>query len=370
MTKEFWKQAGHRGTGNKTLCAAVLTAAMVLSVSYRAWGQNAVTRGTITGIITDPTGAALPDASVTATNVATGVPTKTETNSVGSFTIPNLEIGTYTVRVEHTGFGSRETSGVLLDPNSVVRVDAALAVGNTSQTVDVTAQAPLLETQQVTLDQTIDREFVASLPNVVSGGIRDVVSLLNLTPGAVQGGNSFQSSIGGGRSFQFELLLDGVPMIYTPLASVSLSNKPDQDTIAEVQSQIGVPTAEWGHTSGAVGSFITRSGTDTYHGDSLIILRNTLLDATPYNSKTKTQDQQYEWPMSVGGPITIPHLYNGRGRSFFFFNYSAYRTHSNSPPQVTTVPTAKERTGDFSELPAGQLIYDPDTGQPFPASPG
>jgi len=352
------------------LCVAILTALLVLVVSDNTWGQNSATSGTITGIVSDSTGAVVPDAKVTATNDATGVKTPTKTNAVGSFNLPNLPVGIYTVRVEQAGFKNLEKHGILLDPNGVVRVDAALTVGETSQTVSVTEQAPLLESQQVTLDQTIDRQFVASLPNIVSGGIRDITSLLNLAPGVVQGAGSFQTNIGGGRAFQTELLLDGAPMVYTPLASVALSNKPPQDIISEVQVQTGVPSAEWGHNSGGVGSFITRSGTSEFHGDSMILIRNTVLDATPYNSKKKTRDQQFEWPVSVGGPIIIPHLYNGKEKSFFFFNYTAYRTHSSNAPQPTTVATAKERTGDFSELPAGQLIYDPATGLPFAPIPG
>jgi hypothetical protein len=365
MTLEFRKHARNLGA-RMTSFAAVLAAVLVLTPSHCVWGQNAATSGTITGIITDSTGAVVVGAKVTATNDATGLPTETKTNDAGSFNLPNLGIGTYTVRVEQPAFNGLERRGVLLDPNSVVRVDAALAVGNASQTVAVTEQAPLLETQQVTLDQTIDREFVSSLPNVVNGGVRDITALLSLSAGVAQGANDFATNITGGRAFATELLLDGVPMVYSPLASVALSNKPDQEIISEVQVQVGVPSAEWGHASGGVGSFITRSGTDKYHGDSLIILRNTVLDATPYNAKSKTQDQQFEWPISVGGPIIIPHVYNGKEKSFFYFSYAAYRKHSANAPVNATVPTVLERGGNFSDIPGIQL-YDPATGNLFPA---
>jgi len=341
-----------------------------LSISERAWGQTSAVTGTITGVVTDAAGAPIQDAVVTAINIATNLPTKTKTNAQGSYSIPSISAGSYTVRIESPGFAAVEKNGILVEPNSVVRVDQALKVGNVAQTVNVTEQAPLLETQTVTLNTTIPRDFVESLPNEVSGGIRDITALLNLAPGVVQGFNSFEGNITGGRSYATELLLDGVPLTYNPLNSVPYTNKPDQDIISEVQVQTGVPLAEWGHTSGGIGSFISRSGGNQYHGDAVLLLRNTVLDATPYNSKTKTRDQQFEIPLSIGGPIRIPKLYDGKDRSFFFFNYSLYRTASNTPPQVTTVPTVLERGGNFSDLPGGELIYDPTTGQPFAAIPG
>ncbi len=345
----------------------------LFSLSERAWGQTSAFAGSITGVVTDPRGAAVQGAVVTATNIATNLPTQTKTNAEGSYSIPRILVGRYTVRIESPGFKAVVKDGVLLEPNSIVRVDEALTVGSTGQTVKVTEQAPLLETQQVTLNTTISHKFVESLPNELNGGIggiRDITALLTLAPGVVQGANAYQLNITSGRSFGTELLLDGVPIVYNAQAYVALTNKPDQDVISQVQVQTGVPSAEYGHSSGGIGSFITRSGTNQYHGDADLILRNTALDATPYNSKSKTVDQRYELPLSVGGPVWIPKIYDGKDRSFFFFNASFYRTRSNEAPLVTTVPTTPERGGNFSDLPAGDLIYDPTTGQPFPAIPG
>ena len=362
--------ASYNRTQTKAVWTSVLIVLALLSaMCVKVFGQTSAFSGTVTGMVTDASGAVLPGAKVIATNVATGLQTQTQANNDGVFSIPNIAAGHYVVRIEAPGFNAFEKRGILLDPNGVVRVDSALQVGEITATVQVTDEAPLLETQQTTLDQTISHDFVESLPNVVSGGSRDITTLLQLAPGVSQGANSYQYNIAGGRSFQTELDLDGVPIVYTPLASVPLTNKPDQDIIAEVQVQTGVSNAEWGHASGGIGTFVSRSGTNQYHGDVVLLLRNTILDAKPYNSLTKTQDQQFELPMSIGGPIIIPHLYNGRNKSFFFFNYSAYRTHSSNPPITTTVPTVLERTGNFSELPAGQLLYDPSTGLPFPAIP-
>ncbi len=339
----------------------------VLATAPALLGQTAAYTGTITGIVTDTQGAIVSNADVTATAIATNVPTSTKSNQSGVYSIPNLPVGTYSVEVKAPSFKSFVKVGVLIDPNGIVQVDAPLAVGSSTQTVNVTTQAPLLETQQATLDTTISHTFVEDLPNEVNGGIRDITTLLSLVGGVSQGANSFQTNITGGRPFGQELLLDGVPMVYTSLASVALTSEPDQEVISEVQVQTGVPTAQWGHSTGGVGSFITRSGTSQYHGGAVLLLRNTVLDATPYNSLTKTRDQQFELPMTIGGPIWLPKIYEHKDRSFFFFNYSMYRTASNEAPLITTVPTTLERGGNFSDLPASVILYDPTTGQPFPA---
>jgi len=371
------QQITAKSSTRRTAIGACIAFAIIMMLLFiagsasTAWCQAAAYMGTITGIVTDPGGAVVPDAAVVAINTETGVQTRTTTNSVGAYQIPNIAAGTYNVEVTAKGFAKDVKTGVLLDPNGVARADCSLTVGATTATVTVTEAAPLLETQQTTLDQTIQHAFVENLPNSVNGGARDITALLSLVPGVTQGANGFETIVEGGRAFATEVLVDGVPANYNPLLTVILNNRPPQDVVSEVQVQTGVPTAQWGHSSGTIASFTTRAGTDQYHGDAVLILRNTLLDARPYNSKTKTTDQQWELPMSIGGPIRIPHLYNGRDKSFFFFNYTAYRIHSTSPPYTATVPTKLERDSgnvgvyDFSQLPANVLINDPVTGKPF-----
>ena len=130
--------------------------------------------------------------------------------------------------------------------------------------------------------------------------------------------------------------------------------------------QEGVPSAEYGRTSGGVVSYITRSGSNDLHGNAAGFLRNTVLDARPYNSATVPRDQQWEMELSAGGPVWIPKVYNGRDKTFFFFNLTTFRQPPTAGPGTVTVPTAQERTGNFSDF--AQPIFDPTTGLQFPGN--
>ena len=147
---------------------------------------------------------------------------------------------------------------------------------------------------------------------------------------------------------------------------MSLDNRPDQDITSEVKVQIGVPNAEYGRTSGGVVSYITRSGSNDLHGNLTGFLRNTILDARPYNAANRSRDQDWEMADSVGGPVYIPHVYDGRNKTFFFFNLTIFRQPPTANPGTVTVPTAQERTVDFSDFP--EPIYDPTTRLQFPGN--
>jgi Carboxypeptidase regulatory-like domain len=187
----------------------------------------------------------IPGANAIAINASTQVRTATVTNQDGAFTIPNLLAGTYTVRVETAGFQAFEKSNVLLDPNGFARADCVLSVGSTESTVKVSESAPLLETQQTTLDQTISHGYVENLPNIVSGGIRDITTLLNLAPGLVQGEAAFPPILAVDAPSRRSCFSMAFPIIHNPLIYVALSNRPDQDIISEVQVQVGVPNADF-----------------------------------------------------------------------------------------------------------------------------
>ena len=264
-------------------------------------------------------------------------------------------------------------TGVLVDVGNIARVDSTLQMGSTTQSVTVQATAPLLQEDTPTFDSQVNRKFVEDLPNAVSGGTRDASVLVNLTPGvqtpgATAGqsyGTQFGANIGGGRQFSTEWQIDGMNMAYQGVTTdSSLDNRPDQDLTSEVKVQEGVPSAEYGRTSGGVVSYITRSGSNDLHGNLTGFLRNTVLDARPYNSATVPRDQQWELAASAGGPVWIPHLYNGRNKTFFFFNLTTFRQPPTANPGTVTVPTAQERSGNFSDFP--EPIYDPTTGLPFP----
>ena len=355
---------------SKQLCLIVLLLTGLLWTS-RAYAQGGTT-GAISGIVTDSQGAAIPGVQVIAAHVTTGVTTRTMTNGAGVYTFPYLQLGQYEVKFNAKGMSEAVVTDVRVDEGNISRVDSKLEVGATSEIVNVTASAPLIEQESPTVDASVDRKLLEDLPSVAGGGTRAASDALAILPGVqvpgASSGNSYGSqfgvNVGGGRQFGTEFQMDGMSVAYQAIsADVPLDMRPDYDLTAEEKVQEGVPTAEFGRTQGGVVTFLSRSGSNDFHGDAGVFIKNTIFDAHPYNSTTVTTDQNWEMDLSAGGPIWIPWLYNGRNKSFFFFNSTTYRQKSASIPATVTVPTAQERTGDFSDQP--NVIYDPLTGQPF-----
>lgn len=361
------------GSGLCCLTFALVTLLLLGLGAERALGQ-AGTTGAISGIITDPVGAVIPGAEVQAKHVATGVVSTTKTNEAGVFTFPYLPMGTYEVRITAPGMKQTVVTGVAVAQANISRVDRALDLGSMSESVSVEATAPLLQQETTTYDATVTRKFVEDLPSGLGMG-RDAAAMLNLlpgvqTPGAFSGqssGSQFGVNVGGGRQFATEFQMDGMNMAYQGVtAGVPLDMRPDYDLVSEVKVQIGVPTAEYGRTSGGVVTFLSRSGTNELHGNATLFMRNTVLNARAYNATRRGVDQRWETALSVGGPVYIPKLYNGKNKTFFFFNYNRYRTRPGGNPVSATIPTAQQRSGDFSDLTTP--IYDPLTRDVFPGN--
>ena len=351
---------------------ALIMLFLAVFLTNLAYGQGGIT-GAISGLVADSQGAVISGAQVQATHVTTGVVTMTVTNEAGVYTFPYLQLGQYDVKFEASGMKGAVVNGVRVDEGNISRVDGKLEVGAASETVNVTASTPLIEEESTTIDAAVDRKLVEDLPSVAGGGTRDATAILNIlpgvqTPGATTGnsyGSQFGVNVGGGRQFGTEFQMDGMSVAYQGItAGVPLDMRPDYDLTTEVKVQEGVPSAEFGRTSGGVVTYLSRSGSNQFHGDAGVFIKNTIFDAHPYNSDTVTTDQNWEMPLSVGGPVWIPKIYDGRNKTFFFFNYTSYRQRSAAVPGTVTVPTAQERTGDFSDQP--NIVYDPATGQPFP----
>jgi len=355
-------------------CACLLALAVTLIIPSRVMGQAGVT-GAISGIVTDTQGGVVAGAEVRARHVATGVVVTTATNDAGVYTFPYLPLGTYAVTIKAPGMKEAVVTGVAVDQASIARVDRALELGNVSESVTVTAAAPLLEEEKTTYDAEVTRKFLEDLPSLTGGGTRDATTVVNIlpgvqTPGAVSGqsyGSQFGVNIGGGRQFSTEFQMDGMNVAYQGVTNgVPLDMRPDYDLVSEVKVQIGVPSAEYGRSSGGVVTYLSRSGANDLHGDATLLLRNTVFDARAYNASSVGIDQQWELPLSVGGPVYIPKIYNGKNKTFFFFNYTAFRQRGGGNPATVTVPSAQERGGNFSDV--STPIYSPTTHQPFPGN--
>lgn len=356
-------------TPTRCLLVAFVISLSLLHPNYAA--AQAFT-GSITGIVTDSQGAALAGAKVVAKNTDTGVITTTTSNVDGVFQMLNVLLGPYEVTIEATGFKRSVATDVRVESTNIVRVDRALEIGSVSDTVQVDANGTLVETEKIATGATLNENLVQNAPATPAYlSFRDATVLINLTPGA--SGSFFGVNIAGGRAFAQEVQTDGVPQLWDAQATYVLTVKPAYDVVSEVYVQPGVPKAEFGRSSGGIVTELTRAGTKAFHGDIGTYFRNSALDSRAYNARTVAFNQQYELPISLGGPIILPGLYNGKARSFFFFNYDHYWQKGNAAG-FNSVPTALERTGDFSDqLANNQIIYDPATDvngvrQPFPGN--
>ena len=337
----------------------VLSAAVCLVFAHAplfAQGAN----GAFTGVVMDSTDAVISGAAVSIRNVATGVTGRAHTNETGVYAIPSLPVGGYEIRIEANGFKAYVRPGLILETAQTVRVDARLEVGAASEAITVTAESPLLQQETSSVGTQITQNLVNSLPFQLSGGMRNPFAFIRLTPGATgQSGAGDGTRIAGGRTHASEVFVDGVPIIYRADQSVAGPAAPPVDTVAEFRVESVIPPAEYGRTSGGVILVTSRSGTNELHGNLFLLLRNNVLDARRYNATIADITRQAEYGAGVGGPVVLPKLYDGRNRSFSFFNYTGFSRLSGVQGRLATVATAPMREGDFSEVP--QRIFDPLT---------
>jgi hypothetical protein len=343
-------------------------------LSVLAATGKAQTSGEITGLITDSSGAAVVGANVTVINKATSATRKITTNSEGLYTFPSLLPGIYELKVEQSGFKTAQLDNIRLEVQQTARLDVTMEVGQVSETVAITTNSALLNTENTTIGTVIENKIVTELP--LNG--RQYLNLVALSPnvnvlapaagqaGARQGGERAQQAIsaGGQRIFFDYYTLDGVNN--TDVNFNTYVALPSIDAIQEFKVQIGVYPAEYGHQSTQV-NVLTKSGGNVYHGALFEFLRNDKLDAKQYQFTSARPKNPFKWNdfgFEVDGPVRIPGLFNGRDKLFFMANYEALRRRQ-SVLNTFTVPTAKMFAGDFSELLPSTVIYDPVTGQPF-----
>jgi len=327
----------------------LLTAAALASVT-----------GSITGRVADATGGLLPGATVTATNVDTGIATSTKTNADGSYSLPNLAIGHYSLQIQAKGFSDFEVNGIVLDVNTALRIDATLQVGSVSQHIEVNANALQVDTISTQLGQVIGSTAMTSLP--LNG--RAYTDLLALQPGVVPqsnesttGVNSYSNappsgglddgtlSISGARGSSNGFLVNGGNVMEQMANGTAII--PNVDSIDEFRIITNNFDAEYGHYSGGLVNVITKSGTNQFHGDAFDFLRNTNLDARNYYSPTRGVYHQNQFGGTIGGPFV-------HDRLFFFADYQGTRQTIGESTGLVPVPSAADRTGDLSDV-ASQL---------------
>jgi hypothetical protein len=350
--------------------------AAMLALSFSGFAQTA---GQVTGLVTDPGGSVVVGATVTVTNSQTNVSRTTTTNSAGNYAFPALQPGVYNVRAEMQGFESEVRERIELQVEQIARIDFHLKVGSVTQIVEVAGGAPLLTTESATVGTVIDNNRIVGLP--LNG--RSFTQLIALTPNvsynSVSSGGQASARQGGDRTTQ-EIFVAGARREYTNFTLDGVENTdpgfntyavlPSIDALQEFKVQAGVYPAEFGHLQIQV-NVSTLSGTNQFHGAVFDFLRNDVFDALPYNFTSKPlTSSPFKWNQygyTLGGPVLIPRLFNGKDRLFFMSNYEGFKLRQQTQTVYTTFPAAF-RTGDFSSVLATHPITDPTTGQPFPGN--
>jgi hypothetical protein len=344
----------------------------VLSFTYAAFGQ---TGGTITGVISDPTGAVIPNAPVEAKNLATGVVSTVATSATGNYELGDLPSGTYEIDVAVAGFKKYVRTGVTVQQLQTTRVDFALQVGSAGEAVTVVDVAPLLQTESGDISHDVTTQAVDELPMASIGAIRVSTDVVLTIPGVtgVQGNNpSFTGiSINGSPSASERIRIDGLDATYTLGNTYYSFGAPSVDSLQEVAIQTSNYAAEYGQSTGAVLSYTMRSGTNQFHGSAYDYLNNEDLNARGPYSHTRPKSRVNDYGGTVGGPVWIPKVYNGKNRTFFFFAWETRPTTTTTTTNLLTVPTPQYQMGNFSAAEAAtankQIGTDP-LGNPIIAN--
>ncbi len=351
------------GTGSLGLISAVFVSVLPLAAQ--------TSQASLGGQVTDPSGAVMPGVSVSVRSEATNVVRTAPTNAEGIYAFPGLIPGNYSLRVEAAGFRTLQRDGILLRIGDRVNIDIAMEVGSQAESVSITAEVPLLRTEDVQTGLVIDNRRIQELPQYN----RNALAFALLTPNvnnvtSEQAGHDNDFRINGGRTAQAEYFIDGIP-VTTGYRHDIPSSVPSMEAISEFKVLTNGLSAEYGRLSGGAVTMVTRSGGNALHGSVYHFFRNDKLNANDWNSnrfgRAKGVFHDNVFGASIGGPIFLPKVYNGRDRTFFFLNYEGVRRSTGSNAATAGVPTALERQGDFSQSLIDQglpvQIFDPLTAR-------
>jgi hypothetical protein len=326
-----------------------LLAGMLTSVSL-AWGQASFT-GSILGTLTDPSGSAIAGANVSMTNVRTNETSTTKSDASGNYLVPNLRPGEYVVTIEAAGFKKFVQDGIPLQIDQRARVDASLVLGSTSEVVEITAAAPVLQTETGSIGQVVDNRKIVGLP--LNG--RGAFALIGLVPGVADGTSGATSGasarINGGRNRLNEIQLDGITAVNVKGGNVSYT--PMVDALEEFKILTNSFSAEYRRTGGGVIIATIKSGTNGFHGTLFEFLRNDALNARNFfapRDQNKPVLRQNQFGAAIGGPIR-------KDKTFFFADWQGTRVRT-AAVRTSSVPTLAMRQGDLRGF---DPIYDPAT---------
>lgn len=356
---------------------------IISGITARAQTNN----GAISGSILDSSGGAVADAQVQATGVETHSVYTTVSTATGAYRFSDLVLGHYDITVTAKGFKVSTLTGVEVQINSTSSLDITMQPGDVKETMTVVADAPRIQTETSEMGTVIGSREILELPLSLSATgqsfLRSPETFVFLAPGTQGPGTNqngsvssgiFESKLSGGQNFGTEVLLDGVSTTRSDSGSAFDQTAPSVEVLSEFKVLTSTFSAEYGRTSGGIESFATKSGTNDYHGTAFDLFRNTALDANSWDNNlhgaSRPADHQNDFGGSLGGPVRIPKLYDGRQKTFFFFSWEQYRNNPGTT-SVATLPTQTEiENGNFSALLGpplmsnGQPVINPCDGTP------
>src|SRR3954471_9329854 len=352
----------------------LLGAALLLAAAAGVTAQEF--RATVKGQVVDSSQAALPGATVSVHNQQTNEVATATTNAEGNYTIPFLKPGIYTLTVEMSGFQTHTRKDMTLEVGQTATVNAQLGLAGVSEQVNVVSEAPLLESGNANRGTVIDSHRIAELPLQSRSpmALATLVAGVNYNAQAVylrpfDNGALADWSMNGGANRNNEFLLDGAPNNANQDGN-NIAYVPPAEAVQEFKVATNSYDAQYGRTAGGVVNMSLKSGTNSFHGTAYEYYRRKWLDANSFllNARSTPKVEHYldQYGFEVDGPVRIPGIYNGRGKTFFMFTGEKYRE-GTPAAQFSSVPTAAMKNGDFSGLTDAQgrpiIIYDPATGR-------
>ncbi|NOT63460.1 MAG: carboxypeptidase regulatory-like domain-containing protein, partial [Acidobacteria bacterium] len=348
-------------------------ACLLLLAATAAFGQNSA--GSLSGTVTDPNGGVIANAKVNAKHLATGRTNATVSSSEGLYSFPNLEVGSYTLTVEQAGFKKLSRANVIVAISNTTVADLKLEVGDVSQTVEVTTDTPPLQTATTEVGVTFSAKLLTDAP-INAAGIRNPEAFIGFQPGVTNGAGA-EGGISGGQRRSKEILIDGVNATNPESGGVAFNGLPSVESIGEFKLINNTFAAEYGRTGGGIESFVTKSGGREFHGTAFLFHNSSAFNANAWATKAtplgagvvarKIPFHGNNFGGAIGGPIYTPKFLGGynqdKTKSFFLFTTENFRR-ADAATSFRSLPTAKMRTGDFSEILPRQ-IFDPVNGQAF-----
>ena len=346
----------------RPIAGSSLTRATFAACLFAAFAFGQAQTGSLSGVVLDANTAAIPGVSIDATLVATGVTLHTVSSESGVYVFPNLPTGVWTVTATKTGFKKLVRSEIQIFIAQRQALDLKLDIGDVAQSVEVTANQSLLDTENAVRGQSLTPKMYRTLP-MWSGGLQNPSAFLGYMAGVNSGG---ETSIAGSTGRAREQLIDGTSNVI-PESGGTVFNPPSAEAFSEVKLLVGTYTAEYGRVGGGIEIFTTKSGTNALHGTWSYSMRRDIWNAAGWSVNQnrnnapgfRPKDRLNATGGGVGGPVYIPKIYNGRNKTFFYFS-DDNDLRPVSPASITnTVQSAAMRTGNFSGI--SQVIYDPAT---------